>query len=100
MALVGVMVEAPDGLTWARWRRIARDAERLGFASLRVSDHRMSGLDAREPSESLSAWPALALAAEWTSGIQIGPMVSPMTFYVPAVLGRMARAVDELSDGA
>lgn len=98
MAQVGVMIEAQEGLTWHRWRLIVADAERLGFAALRVSDHCQSvmGVEGRE---SLSAWPALALAAEWTERIQLGPMVSPITFYVPAVLGRIARAVDELSGG-
>jgi len=97
MAQVGVMIEAQEGLNWTRWRRIVTDAERLGFASLRTSDHLQSvmGVDR----ESLPAWPALALAAEWTERIQLGPMVSPMTFYVPGVLGRIARAVDELSGG-
>src|SRR5438309_549633 len=92
------MIEAQEGLTWERWRRIVADSERLGFAALRVSDHCQSvmGVEARE---SLSAWIALALAAEWTERIQLGPMVSPMTFYVPAALGRQARAVDELSGG-
>jgi len=97
MAQVGVMIEAQEGLNWLRWRRIVTEAERLGFASLRTSDHLQSvmGVDC----ESLSAWPALALAAEWTERIQIGPMASPMTFYVPAVLGRIARAIDDLSGG-
>ena len=97
MAQIGVMIEAQEGLNWALWKRIVSDAERLGFASLRTSDHLQSIMGAHR--ESLSAWPALALAAEWTERIQIGPMVSPMTFYVPAVLGRIARAVDELSSG-
>ncbi|HLH70438.1 MAG TPA: LLM class flavin-dependent oxidoreductase [Candidatus Dormibacteraeota bacterium] len=98
MAQIGVMIEAQEGLNWERWRRVVRDAERLGFASLRTSDHCWSvfGVEGRE---SLSAWPALTAAAAWTERIQIGPMVSPITFYVPAVLGRMARAVDELSGG-
>jgi len=98
MARVGVVVEAQEGLTWPRWRRAVRDAEELGFASLRVSDHCQSvfGVEGRE---SLSAWPALALAAEWSDRIQLGTLVSPVTFYVPAVLGRQARAVDELSNG-
>jgi len=91
------MIEAQEGLTWERWRRIVADAERLGFASLRTSDHLQSVTGAVR--ESLSAWPALALAAEWTERIQLGPMVSPITFYVPAVLGRIARGVDDLSGG-
>ena len=97
MAHVGVMIEAQEGLNWTRWRRIVADAERLGFASLRTSDHLQSVMGTSRGS--LSAWPALALAAEWTERIQLGPMVSPITFYVPAVLGRIARAVDELSGG-
>jgi alkanesulfonate monooxygenase SsuD/methylene tetrahydromethanopterin reductase-like flavin-dependent oxidoreductase (luciferase family) len=98
MAQVGVMIEAQEGLDWERWRRIVADVERLGFATLRVSDHCQSvfGVEGRR---SLSAWVALALAAEWTARIQLGTMVSPMTFYEPAVLGRMALAVDELSGG-
>ena len=97
MAQVGVMIEAQEGLSWERWRRTVADAERLGFASLRTSDHLQSVMGADR--ESLSAWPALALAAEWTDRIQLGPMVSPITFYVPAVLGRIARGVDDLSGG-
>jgi len=98
MAQLGVMIEAQEGLNWARWRRIVADAEGLGFAALRVSDHCQSvfGVEGRE---SLSSWVALAVAAEWTERIQLGTLVSPMTFYLPAVLGRQARAVDELSGG-
>lgn len=97
MAELGVMIEAQEGLDWQSWRRVATAADRLGFASLRCSDHCMSlmGVERR----SLSTWPALALAAEWTQRIQLGPMVSPVTFYIPAVLARMARAVDELCGG-
>src|SRR5437016_6549599 len=92
------MIDAREGLDWRLWRQVACDADRLGFASLRTSDDCFSvfGVAGRR---SLPAWPALALAAEWTSRIQLGPMVSPMTFYEPAVLARLARAVDELSDG-
>ena len=89
---VGVMIEAQEGLTWDRWRRISGDVDRLGFAALRTSDHCGSVLGVERPG-SLPAWAALALAAEWTDRVEFGPMVSPMTFYVPAVLGRMARAV-------
>ena len=98
MAEVGVMIEAQEGLTWERWRRIVADTERLGFASLRVSDHCQSvfGVEGRE---SLHAWMALALAAEWTERVQLAPMVSPLTFYEPGVLARMAIAVDQLSGG-
>jgi alkanesulfonate monooxygenase SsuD/methylene tetrahydromethanopterin reductase-like flavin-dependent oxidoreductase (luciferase family) len=98
MATIGVMIEAQEGLDWEHWRRIVAESERLGFESLRCSDHCLSvvGVEGRR---SLQTWIALALAAEWSERIQIGPMVSPITFYVPAVLARMALAVDELAGG-
>ena len=34
MARVGIMIEAQEGLTWDRWRRLAETAEALGFDSL------------------------------------------------------------------
>ncbi len=97
MAELGIMIEAQEGLTWEHWRPLVAAVERLGFASLRTSDHCQSVMGADRLS--LSAWPALALAAEWTERIQLAPMVSPLTFYVPAVLARTARAVDELASG-
>jgi alkanesulfonate monooxygenase SsuD/methylene tetrahydromethanopterin reductase-like flavin-dependent oxidoreductase (luciferase family) len=98
MATIGVMIEAQEGLDWEHWRRTVAESERLGFASLRCSDHCLSvvGVEGRR---SLQTWISLALAAEWSERIQIGPMVSPITFYVPAVLARMALAVDELAAG-
>ncbi len=96
MAQFGVVVEAQEGLTWERWRRVVHDAERLGFASLRVSDHLQSVTPVRSR-EGLPAWSALHLAAEWTQRIELAPMVSPVTFYQPGVLLREALAVDQLS---
>jgi alkanesulfonate monooxygenase SsuD/methylene tetrahydromethanopterin reductase-like flavin-dependent oxidoreductase (luciferase family) len=96
MARLGVMIEAQEGLDWDRWRRIAHDAERYGFAALRVSDHCQSGSGDRS---SVQSWLALALAAEWTENIQLAPMVSPITFYEPGILARLAIGVDQLSKG-
>ena len=98
MAKLGVMIEAQEGLNWDRWRRIVADAERLGFESLRVSDHCQS-TSGMEKGETLQSWMALALAAEWTERIELATMVSPITFYQPGVLARMAVAVDQLSGG-
>jgi alkanesulfonate monooxygenase SsuD/methylene tetrahydromethanopterin reductase-like flavin-dependent oxidoreductase (luciferase family) len=39
------------------------------------------------------------MAAEWTKTIEFGPMVSPLTFRPPALLARMAAAVDLLAGG-
>jgi alkanesulfonate monooxygenase SsuD/methylene tetrahydromethanopterin reductase-like flavin-dependent oxidoreductase (luciferase family) len=98
MAKIGVMIEGQEGLNWERWRRICHDADTLGFDSLRRSDHFFSvfGVPGRD---CIECWSSLALAAEWTKRIEFGPMVSPMTFRPPAVLARIAAAVDVLSGG-
>jgi alkanesulfonate monooxygenase SsuD/methylene tetrahydromethanopterin reductase-like flavin-dependent oxidoreductase (luciferase family) len=98
MTQLGIMIEGQEGLTWERWRSICRDADALGFAALRRSEHFLSvfGVDGRD---CIECWTSLALAAEWTSRIEIGPMVSPMTFRAPSLLARTATAVDLLSGG-
>ncbi|HEX4214148.1 MAG TPA: LLM class flavin-dependent oxidoreductase [Candidatus Dormibacteraeota bacterium] len=97
MARLGVMIEAQEGLDWDRWRRIVKDAERYGFAALRVSDHCQSTMG--EDRSSVQSWLALALAAEWSESIELAPMVSPITFYEPGMLARLAIGVDQLSKG-
>ena len=94
------MLEGQEGLNWDRWRRISTDAERLGFAALRRSDHLISlmGADAAER-DCIECWTSLALAAEWTKRIEFGPMVSPMTFRFPALLAKIAASVDSLAGG-
>jgi len=81
---IGVMIEGQEGLTWERWRSICADAEQLGFATLRRSDHFFSVMGEHER-ECIDCWTSLALAAEWTSRIELGPMVTPLTFKLPAV---------------
>jgi alkanesulfonate monooxygenase SsuD/methylene tetrahydromethanopterin reductase-like flavin-dependent oxidoreductase (luciferase family) len=98
MAKLGIMIEGQEGLTWDLWRGICRDVERLGFDSLRRSDHLFSVMGVGER-ESLECWVSLGLAAVWTERIEFGPMVSPMTFRPPAILAKMAAAVDQLSGG-
>jgi alkanesulfonate monooxygenase SsuD/methylene tetrahydromethanopterin reductase-like flavin-dependent oxidoreductase (luciferase family) len=98
MAKIGIMIEGQEGLTWDRWRHICHDADTLGFASLRRSDHLFSVMGMVER-DCIECWTSLALAAEWTKRIEIGTMVSPMTFRPPALLARIATAVDLLAGG-
>ena len=98
MAKLGIMIEGQEGLSWERWRRICEAADSLGFDTLRRSDHFVSLMGEPER-DCIECWTSLALAAEWTKRIQIGPMVSPMTFRLPALLARMAASVDVLSNG-
>ncbi len=98
MAKIGIMIEGQEGLTWERWRNICHDADTLGFDSLRRSDHFFSVMGVVDR-ECIECWTSLALAAEWTKRIEIGPMVSPMTFRLPSMLARIATSVDLLSGG-
>jgi alkanesulfonate monooxygenase SsuD/methylene tetrahydromethanopterin reductase-like flavin-dependent oxidoreductase (luciferase family) len=98
VAKIGIMIEGQEGLTWERWRHICRDADALGFDSLRRSEHFFSVMGVADR-DCIECWASLALAAEWTKTIEFGPMVSPMTFRPPALLARTAAAVDVLSGG-
>ena len=91
MAKIGVMIEGQEGLTWERWRHICQDADELGFDSLRRREHFISvfGVAGRD---CIECWTSLALAAEWTKRIELGPMVSPIMFRPPSVLARIANA--------
>ncbi len=62
MTQLGIMIEGQEGLSWERWRRICGDVERLGFASLRRSDHLIS-LMGDDPRDCIECWESLALAA-------------------------------------
>jgi len=98
MAKLGIMIEGQEGLTWERWRHICADVDALGFGSLRRSDHFFSVMGVVDR-DCIECWTSLALAAEWTKRVEFGPMVSPMTFRLPALLARIATAVDLLSHG-
>lgn len=95
---IGVMIEAQEGLTWERWFRIADRVEELGLDSLWRSDHFVS-LSGHPERPALECWTSLTALAQRTQQLRFGPLVSPMTFRHPALLARMAAAVDGLSAG-
>ena len=92
------MIEGQEGLTWDRWFRIADQVERLGLDSLWRSDHFFSVMG-RTERPSLEAWTSLTALAQRSRRIRFGPLVSPMTFRHPALLARMAAALDLLAGG-
>ncbi len=96
MTQIGLMLEGQAGLTWERWQRILKAAEDYGFQCVFRSDHYTTGTTKEE---SLEAWVSLTYAASHTSRIEFGTCVSPVTFRQPAMLTRVAAAVDDLSGG-
>jgi F420-dependent oxidoreductase-like protein len=95
---VGIMIEGQEGLTWDRWLRLIHAAEDLGYDSLCRSDH-LTGLSGDSRRHSLETWTSLTVLATRSQRIRFGPMVSPVTFYHPALLAKMAAALDTLSLG-
>ncbi len=94
---VAIMVEGQDGLTWTRWKRIARAVEELGFAGLYRSDHLTNP---RPPDkEALELWASLTWLADNSQRIEFGPLVTPFSFRHPVITAWTALAVDELSGG-
>jgi alkanesulfonate monooxygenase SsuD/methylene tetrahydromethanopterin reductase-like flavin-dependent oxidoreductase (luciferase family) len=95
---IGIMIEGQEGLTWDRWLALARAAENLGYDALCRSDH-LTGVAGQSRRSSLETWTSLTVLATRTRRIRFGPMVSPITFYHPAMLAKMAAALDTLSSG-
>ena len=89
MTTISIMIEGQDGLTWPRWKRLAEEVERLGYAGLFRSDHFTNS----EPpdKESLELMISLAYLASGTSRIRFGSLVAPFSFRDPALLARQAR---------
>lgn len=97
MLEIAVMIEGQNGLTWARWQKIARLVESAGFVGLFRSDHFTNG---NPPDmESLELWTSLTWLASHTNRIEFGPLVTPFSFRHPVHTARMAAAVDDLSNG-
>jgi len=97
MLEIAIMIEGQNGLTWARWQRIARLVEDLGFVGLFRSDH-FTNSDPPDI-ESLELWTSLTWLACNTQRLEFGPLVTPFSFRHPAHTARMASAVDDLSNG-
>ena len=94
---IALMIEGQDGLNWARWKRLVRAAEDLGFAGLYRSDH---FTNPNPPDKaSLELWVSLTWLADNTERIEFGPLVTPMSFRHPVFTARMGKDVEALSDG-
>lgn len=94
---IAIMLEGQNGLNWPRFQRIARTVEDLGFAGLYRSDH---FTNTQPPDlDSLELWVSLTWLASHTKRIQFGPMVTPVSFRNPVFTARMAKDVDNLSNG-
>lgn len=85
------------------WRDLARKIEDLGYASLQVPDHYIGPGPALESTnhsvQVLAAVPALAVAAEATSTLEVGARVLCTGYHNPVVLAKEAATLQLLSEG-
>ena len=76
-----------------------RTAEEVGFDSIWFGDHFLYRMPDGAAEGPWDAWSTLAAAAAITNRVELGPFVTPLGFYNPAVLAKKAATVDEISGG-
>jgi F420-dependent oxidoreductase-like protein len=92
-----LMTEPQLGMTYDQIVDLAQLAERLGLDGFSRSDH--YGFLDMDPAHATDAFATLGGLARETERIQLGVLVSPITFRHPAVLAKMATTIDEMSGG-
>jgi len=81
---------------WDTFSTIAKEAERLGYDSMWVSDHFISP---RGHPHALEAWTVLSALASSTHKIRLGTYVLCNQFRHPSLLAKMASTLDNISKG-
>ena len=92
--------EGAPASTGATWRAIARDADQCGLSSLWVMDHffQISMIGPPED-DMLEAYATLAHAAAVTERIELGTLVTGVTYRHPGLLVKTVTTLDVLSGG-
>src|SRR3954462_8084073 len=93
-----LMSEPQQGLAYEEILVLARTAEAVGFEAYFRSDH-YSSFPGEAGLPTTDAWATLAGLARETTRINLGTLVSPVTFRSPGNLAKVVTTVDEMSGG-
>ena len=94
---LALMIEGQEGVSWEHWLALAQACEQHGVEALFRSDHYLSQTD---PSRAaLDAWAVIPALAARTERIELGTLVSPVTFRPAAVLANGSMTAYEISGG-
>lgn len=101
IGVVLMLVEVKElqrALTFIEIRDTARQCEELGFDSIWVYDHLLYRAG-KNTIGIWECWSMLSALAASTTKVELGPLVTCNSFRNPAILGKMAHTVDEISGG-
>jgi F420-dependent oxidoreductase-like protein len=93
-----LMSEPQQGLSYDEILALTRTAEDAGFEAYFRSDH-YGSFPGGAGKPTTDAWATLAGLARETTRINIGTLVSPVTFRIPGNLAKVAATVAEMSGG-
>ena len=94
---LALMIEGQEGVSWEDWLALARACEEHGVEALYRSDHYLSQTDGARPA--LDAWAVIPALAAQTRTLELGTLVSPVTFRAPAVLANASATANEVAAG-
>jgi probable F420-dependent oxidoreductase len=80
-------------------RSVALQAEEDGFDSIWLADHLLYRTPGQPTRGIWECWTILAALAEATHRVELGTLVLAISFRNPAILAKMATALDEVSGG-
>src|SRR2546429_5643206 len=102
---IGIVLDTGEGAlegrtpTFRDLQTMAQVAEQVGLDSLWLSDHLIYRFPGQDESAPWEAFTMLSALAAVTTRIALGPLVACTSFRPPALLAKMADALDEISAG-